>query len=38
MKDGDDGTVKEKSETVLVYVENNPKDSYSSEAASEHEE
>ena len=38
MKDGDDGTVKEKSETVPVYVENNPEDSDSSEAALEHEE
>ncbi|KAH9707030.1 Integrase catalytic domain-containing protein [Citrus sinensis] len=37
-KDGDDGTVKEKSETVPVYVENNPEDSDSSEAAPEHEE
>ncbi|KAH9650013.1 hypothetical protein KPL70_026197 [Citrus sinensis] len=38
MKDGDDGTVKEKSETVPVYVENNPEDLDSSEAAPEHEE
>ncbi|KAH9800564.1 hypothetical protein KPL71_000708 [Citrus sinensis] len=38
MKDEDDGTVKEKSETVPVYVENNPEDSDSSEAALEHEE
>ncbi|KAK9209952.1 hypothetical protein WN944_002321 [Citrus x changshan-huyou] len=38
MKDGDDGTVKEKSEIVPVYVENNPKDSDSSKAAPEHEE
>ncbi|KAH9735931.1 hypothetical protein KPL71_017911 [Citrus sinensis] len=38
MKDGDDGTVKEKSETVRLYVENNPEDSDSSEAAPEHEE
>ncbi|KAH9663295.1 hypothetical protein KPL70_019630 [Citrus sinensis] len=37
-KDEDNGTVKEKSETVPVYVENNPEDSDSSEAASEHEE
>ncbi|KAH9689170.1 Integrase catalytic domain-containing protein [Citrus sinensis] len=37
-KDGDDGTVKEKSETVPVYVENNPEDSDFSEAAPEHEE
>ncbi|KAH9672314.1 hypothetical protein KPL70_017673 [Citrus sinensis] len=37
-KDRDDSTVKEKSETVLVYVENNPEDSNSSEAALEHEE
>ncbi|KAH9651797.1 Integrase catalytic domain-containing protein [Citrus sinensis] len=37
-KDGDDGTVKEKSETVPVYVENNLEDSDSSEAAPEHEE
>ncbi|KAH9707327.1 Integrase catalytic domain-containing protein [Citrus sinensis] len=37
-KDEDDGTVKEKSETVPVYVENNLEDSDSSEAASEHEE
>ncbi|KAH9734074.1 Integrase catalytic domain-containing protein [Citrus sinensis] len=38
MKDGGDGTVKEKSEIVPVYVENNPEDSDSSEAAPEHEE
>ena len=38
MKDGDDGSVKEKSEIVPVYVENNPEDSDSSEAAPEHEE
>ncbi|KAH9649806.1 hypothetical protein KPL70_026120 [Citrus sinensis] len=38
MKDGDDGTVKEKSEIVPVYVENNPEDLDSSEAAPEHEE
>ena len=37
-KDGDDGTVKEKLETVLVYVKNNSEDSDSSEAAPEHEE
>ncbi|KAH9685484.1 hypothetical protein KPL70_013981 [Citrus sinensis] len=35
---GDDGTIKEKSEIVSVYVENNPEDSDSSEAAPEHEE
>ena len=34
----DDDTAKEKSETVPVYVENNPEDSYSSEAAPEHKE
>ncbi|KAH9768487.1 Integrase catalytic domain-containing protein [Citrus sinensis] len=38
MKDGDDGTVKEKSETVPVYVENNPEDSDSSETVPKHEE
>ena len=37
-KDGDDGTVKKKSETVPVYVENNQENSDSSEAAPEHEE
>ncbi|KAH9681068.1 hypothetical protein KPL71_026802 [Citrus sinensis] len=37
-KDEDDSIVKEKSETVSVYVENNPEDSYSSEAAPENEE
>ncbi|KAH9669265.1 hypothetical protein KPL70_021724 [Citrus sinensis] len=37
-KDGDDGTVKEKSEIVPVYVENNSENSDSSEAAPEHEE
>ncbi|KAH9801106.1 hypothetical protein KPL71_000900 [Citrus sinensis] len=37
-RDEDGGTTKEKSETVPVYVENNPEDSDSSEAASEHEE
>ncbi|KAH9751148.1 hypothetical protein KPL71_014161 [Citrus sinensis] len=37
-KDGDDGTVKEKSETVPVYVKNNPEDLDSSEAAPEHKE
>ncbi|KAH9698769.1 hypothetical protein KPL71_024127 [Citrus sinensis] len=37
-KDEDDSTVKEKSETVPVYVKNNPEDSDSSEAALEHEE
>ncbi|KAH9742745.1 hypothetical protein KPL70_003057 [Citrus sinensis] len=38
MRYEDDNKVKEKSETIPVYVENNPEDSYSSEAASEHEE
>ena len=38
MKDGGDGTIKEKLEIVPVYVENNPEDSDSSEAAPEHEE
>ena len=37
-KDGDNGTVKEKLETVPIYVENNLEDSDSSEAAPEHEE
>ncbi|KAH9688940.1 Integrase catalytic domain-containing protein [Citrus sinensis] len=37
-RDKDDGTKKEKSETVPVYVENNPEDSDSSEAVAEHEE
>ncbi|KAH9767897.1 Integrase catalytic domain-containing protein [Citrus sinensis] len=37
-KDGDNSTAKEKSETVPVYVENNPEDSDSFEAAPEHEE
>ena len=37
-KNGDDGTIKEKSETVPVYVKNNPENSYSFEAAPEHEE
>ncbi|KAH9723668.1 hypothetical protein KPL70_007189 [Citrus sinensis] len=37
-KDGDDGTVKEKLETVPVYVKNNPEDSDSSKAAPKHEE
>ncbi|KAH9784261.1 hypothetical protein KPL71_009581 [Citrus sinensis] len=37
-RDEDDGTVKEKSETIPIYVENNPEDSDSSEAAPEHEE
>ena len=36
-KDGDNNTAKEKSETLLVYVENNPKDSDSSKAGPEHE-
>ncbi|KAH9687766.1 hypothetical protein KPL70_014887 [Citrus sinensis] len=38
MKDEGDSTVKEKSGIVPVYVENNPEDSDSSEAAPEHEE
>ncbi|KAH9704396.1 hypothetical protein KPL70_011449 [Citrus sinensis] len=37
-RDEDDGTTKEKSETVPVYMENNLEDSDSSEAAPEHEE
>ncbi|KAH9671138.1 hypothetical protein KPL70_017236 [Citrus sinensis] len=37
-RDEDDSKVKEKSETIPVYVENNPKDSDSFEAAPEHEE
>ncbi|KAH9727213.1 Integrase catalytic domain-containing protein [Citrus sinensis] len=37
-KDRDDGTIKEKSETVPVYVENNPEDSDSSEVALEHKQ
>lgn len=37
-RDENDSTVKEKSEIVLVYVENNPEDSDSSEVAPEHEE
>ncbi|KAH9652502.1 hypothetical protein KPL70_027122 [Citrus sinensis] len=37
-RDENDSRVKEKSETIPVYVENNPKDSDSSEAALEHEE
>ncbi|KAH9678884.1 Integrase catalytic domain-containing protein [Citrus sinensis] len=36
--DEDDSSVKEKSETIPVYVENNSEDSDSSEAAPEHEE
>ena len=36
-RDEDDNSVKEKSETIPVYVENNPKDSDSFEAALEHE-
>ncbi|KAH9734881.1 Integrase catalytic domain-containing protein [Citrus sinensis] len=36
-RDDDDSRVKEKSETTPVYVENNPEDSYSFEAAPEHE-
>ena len=38
MRDEDDSSVKEKSETIPVYVENNLEDSDSSEAAPEHEE
>ncbi|KAH9658914.1 retrovirus-related pol polyprotein from transposon TNT 1-94-like protein [Citrus sinensis] len=38
VRDEDDGTTKEKSETVPVYVENNLENSDSSEAAPEHEE
>ncbi|KAH9754808.1 cysteine-rich receptor-like protein kinase 8 [Citrus sinensis] len=38
MKDEDDSTVKEKSETVPIYVENNIEDSDSPKAAPEHEE
>ncbi|KAH9746316.1 hypothetical protein KPL70_004379 [Citrus sinensis] len=37
-RDEDDSSVKEKSETIPVYVENNPEDSDSSEATPEHEE
>ncbi|KAH9659018.1 hypothetical protein KPL70_023705 [Citrus sinensis] len=37
-RDEDSGTTKEKLETVPVYVENNPEDSDSLEAAPEHEE
>ncbi|KAH9753523.1 hypothetical protein KPL71_015101 [Citrus sinensis] len=37
-RDEDDSSVKEKSETIPVYVENNPEDSDSSEAAPKHEE
>ncbi|KAH9669686.1 hypothetical protein KPL70_021889 [Citrus sinensis] len=37
-RDEDDSSVKEKSETLLVYVKNNPEDSDSSEATLEHEE
>ncbi|KAH9782976.1 hypothetical protein KPL71_009140 [Citrus sinensis] len=37
-RDENDSTAKEKSETVPVYVENNPEDLNSSEAAPEHEE
>ena len=37
-KDEDDGTVKEKSEIVPVYVENNPEDSDSFKAVPEHKE
>ncbi|KAH9779098.1 Integrase catalytic domain-containing protein [Citrus sinensis] len=37
-KDEDDSRVKETSETISIYVENNPEDSDSSEAAPEHEE
>ena len=38
MRDGDDSTVKEKLETVSVYVDNNSEDSDSSEVVPEHEE
>ncbi|KAH9770304.1 hypothetical protein KPL71_012330 [Citrus sinensis] len=38
MRDEDDNSVKEKSETIPVYVENNLEDLDSSEAAPEHEE
>ncbi|KAH9704158.1 hypothetical protein KPL70_011349 [Citrus sinensis] len=38
MRDEDDGTAKEKSKIVPVYVENNLKNLYSSEAVPEHEE
>ncbi|KAH9670424.1 hypothetical protein KPL70_016984 [Citrus sinensis] len=38
MRVEDDSSVKEKSETIPVYMENNPEDSDSSEAAPEHEE
>ena len=37
-RDMDDNNIKEKSETVPVYMENNPEDSDSSEAAPEYEE
>ena len=37
MRDEDDSSVKEKSEIIPVYVENNPKNSDSSEVAPEHE-
>ncbi|KAH9657251.1 hypothetical protein KPL70_022991 [Citrus sinensis] len=37
-RDEDDGTAKEKSEIVPVYVENNPENLNSSKAAPEHEE
>ncbi|KAH9671607.1 hypothetical protein KPL70_017434 [Citrus sinensis] len=37
-RDEDDSRVKKKFETIPVYVENNPEDSDSSEAAPEHEE
>ena len=38
MRYGDDSIVKEKSETVSVYVENNPENSNSYKAAPKHEE
>ncbi|KAH9701426.1 hypothetical protein KPL71_024990 [Citrus sinensis] len=38
MRDEDDSRVKEKSETIPIYVENNPEYSDSSEAEPEHEE
>ena len=38
MRDEDDSKIKEKSETILVYMENNPEDSNFFEAVLEHEE
>ena len=38
MRDENNSSVKEKSEIIPVYVENNPEDLNSSEAALEHEE